>query len=131
MRIPDDEWIPAKDKAAENGETMTDVIRRALRRYVTGALALVMSVVATGCAGASTTTPAVVTLTPTATATAAQTIAPCKEEDGSGQALPCRWDASVSWNGVGLSFTVRRAADGGTTYIYDNGRVDHVPPVSP
>ena len=58
-------------------------------------------------------------------------IAPCIEEDGSGQALPCRWDASVSGNGVGLSFTVRRAADGGTTYIYDNGRVDHVPPVSP
>ena len=56
------------------------------------------------------------------------TITPCKEEDGSGQALPCRWDASVSGNGVGLSFTVRRATDGGTNYIYDNGKVDHVPP---
>jgi len=38
IRVPDDEWVPARDKAAENGETMTDVIRRALRRYVTGAL---------------------------------------------------------------------------------------------
>jgi len=56
------------------------------------------------------------------------TIAPCKEEDGSGQALPCRWDATASGNGVGLSFTVRRATDGGVDYIYDNGKVDHVPP---
>ena len=54
-------------------------------------------------------------------------ITPCNEEDGSGQALPCRWDASVSGNGVGLSFTVRRATDGGTNYIYDNGTVDHAP----
>jgi len=56
------------------------------------------------------------------------TIAPCKEEDGSGQALPCRWDAATSGNGAGQSFTVRRAADGGTNYIYDNGKIDHVPP---
>lgn len=45
MRVPDDEWIPARDKAAEEGETMTDVIRRALRKYaaaaVLGALVLV------------------------------------------------------------------------------------------
>ena len=34
IRVPDDEWIPARDKAAENGETMTRVIRRALQSYV-------------------------------------------------------------------------------------------------
>ena len=38
VRVPDDEWIPARDKAAEEGETMTDVIRAGLRRYVLGAL---------------------------------------------------------------------------------------------
>jgi len=40
IRVPDDEWLPAKDKAAEKGETMTDVIRRGLRKYVSGALAV-------------------------------------------------------------------------------------------
>ena len=38
IRVPDDEWLPARDKAAENGETMTGVIRRALRKYVSGAV---------------------------------------------------------------------------------------------
>lgn len=33
MRIPDDEWHPAQEKAAERGETVTDVVRRALREY--------------------------------------------------------------------------------------------------
>ena len=37
-RIPDEEYLPAQDKAAAEGETMTDVIRRALRKYVLGAL---------------------------------------------------------------------------------------------
>jgi len=36
-RVPDDEWNPARDKAAEEGETMTDVIRRGLRKYVASA----------------------------------------------------------------------------------------------
>ena len=40
MRVPDDEWIPARDKAAREGETMTDVIRRGLRKYVVGALSV-------------------------------------------------------------------------------------------
>jgi len=46
IRVPDDEWIPARDKAAREGETMTDVIRRALRRYVSGAAiaALILAV---------------------------------------------------------------------------------------
>lgn len=33
VRIPDDEWDAAKTKAAEKGETLSEVIRRALRRY--------------------------------------------------------------------------------------------------
>lgn len=33
IRVPDREWEAAKAKAAANGETLTDVIRRALRRY--------------------------------------------------------------------------------------------------
>lgn len=35
VRIPDEEWDPAKERAQENGETMTDVIRRSLREYIT------------------------------------------------------------------------------------------------
>lgn len=34
VRIPDELWQAAKTKAAENGETVTDVIVRALERYV-------------------------------------------------------------------------------------------------
>lgn len=33
VRIPDEEWRAAQARAAERGETVTDVIRRALRRY--------------------------------------------------------------------------------------------------
>lgn len=36
FRIPDEEWLPAKERAAQQGETMTDVLRRALREYVQG-----------------------------------------------------------------------------------------------
>jgi hypothetical protein len=35
-RIPDEEWLPAKERAAEEGETLTDVVRRALREYGAG-----------------------------------------------------------------------------------------------
>ena len=35
IRVPDDEWEPAQAVAAENGETVTDVVRRALVAYVT------------------------------------------------------------------------------------------------
>lgn len=34
VRISDDLWEAAKRKAADNDETVTDVIRRALERYV-------------------------------------------------------------------------------------------------
>lgn len=34
VRVADDLWRAAKAKAEENGETLTDVIVRALRRYV-------------------------------------------------------------------------------------------------
>jgi hypothetical protein len=34
IRIPDDLWNAAKAKAAERGETVTDVVVRALERYV-------------------------------------------------------------------------------------------------
>lgn len=33
IRIPDREWDPAAERAAEQGETMTDVVRRAVRNY--------------------------------------------------------------------------------------------------
>ena len=33
VRVPDDEWQAAQRRAAERGETVTDLIRRALRRY--------------------------------------------------------------------------------------------------
>ena len=35
FRAPDSEWDPAKAHAAEVGETLTDVLRRALREYPT------------------------------------------------------------------------------------------------
>lgn len=36
VRIPDDEWDAAKAVAAERRESVTDVVRRALREYVAG-----------------------------------------------------------------------------------------------
>lgn len=35
VRVPDEEWVPAQARARENNETVTDVVRRALREYVT------------------------------------------------------------------------------------------------
>jgi hypothetical protein len=37
FRAPDAEWESAKAVAASNGETVTDVLRRALRDYVEAA----------------------------------------------------------------------------------------------
>lgn len=34
VRVPDDVWTAAKDKAQREGRTVTDVILAALRRYV-------------------------------------------------------------------------------------------------
>lgn len=34
VRVPDSEWHPAQKKAKAEGETVTDVLRRALRDYV-------------------------------------------------------------------------------------------------
>jgi hypothetical protein len=34
VRVPDPLWQAAKDKAAERGETVTDVVVKALERYV-------------------------------------------------------------------------------------------------
>ena len=33
VRVPDDEWEAAKVRADERGETLTDVLRQALREY--------------------------------------------------------------------------------------------------
>lgn len=33
IRIPDDEWQAAQEAARANGETVSEVVRRALRRY--------------------------------------------------------------------------------------------------
>jgi len=34
VRLPDELWNAAKEKAAERGESVSDVIRRSLERYV-------------------------------------------------------------------------------------------------
>lgn len=34
VRIPDEIWIPAKEIAAREGETLSEVIRRALTEYI-------------------------------------------------------------------------------------------------
>lgn len=34
VRVEDELWQAAQDRAAERGETVSDVIRRALQRYV-------------------------------------------------------------------------------------------------
>jgi hypothetical protein len=34
VRVSDGLWFPAMDKAHENGETVSDVVRRALEEYV-------------------------------------------------------------------------------------------------
>jgi len=34
IRVPDEEWLPAQKIAKETGETMTDIVRRALRQLV-------------------------------------------------------------------------------------------------
>jgi hypothetical protein len=34
VRVPDDLWVAAQAKADERGETVSDVVRRALERYV-------------------------------------------------------------------------------------------------
>ncbi len=34
LRIPDEEWEEALRIARDRGETLTDVVRRALRRYI-------------------------------------------------------------------------------------------------
>lgn len=36
IRVPDDIWLPARALAAELGDTLTDVIRKALAAYVAG-----------------------------------------------------------------------------------------------
>ena len=34
VRVEDELWLPAKEKAASEGRTLSDVIRQALRNYV-------------------------------------------------------------------------------------------------
>jgi len=34
LRVPDEEWVPALEKARTEGRTLTDVLRAYLRRYV-------------------------------------------------------------------------------------------------
>lgn len=43
----------------------------------------------------------------------------CRQEDGSGSPLPCRWDATTDGAGTGRSYWVLPAADGGMRYAYD------------
>lgn len=44
VRVPDEEWRPAQAKAKRQGETMTDVVRRAVRDYVGDDLAPLPSI---------------------------------------------------------------------------------------
>lgn len=44
----------------------------------------------------------------------------CEEEDGSSGPIPCRWDASVAGNGVGVSFTITEPG----VFVYDDGHVE-------
>lgn len=37
VRVPDDLWEQAQEKAAEKGETLSEVIRRALEEYIKNA----------------------------------------------------------------------------------------------
>jgi len=37
IRVADEVWLPAKERAQQNGETLSDVVRRALVEYVTAA----------------------------------------------------------------------------------------------
>jgi hypothetical protein len=34
VRVDDDLWFPALERATQRGETLSDVIRRALRKYI-------------------------------------------------------------------------------------------------
>lgn len=34
VRVPDELWNAARDKAADRGEILSDIVRRALRDYV-------------------------------------------------------------------------------------------------
>lgn len=34
VRVADEVWLPAKEQAERNGETVSDVVRRALVEYV-------------------------------------------------------------------------------------------------
>lgn len=36
IRVPDDEWQAAQARAVEEGVTVSDVVRKALRAYVKG-----------------------------------------------------------------------------------------------
>jgi hypothetical protein len=36
FRIPDSEYLPSQERAAREGETMTDVVRRAIRAHGAG-----------------------------------------------------------------------------------------------
>ena len=58
VRVPDEEWLPAQKIAKETGETMTDIVRRALRQLVSTAVLGSMLVIG----GMSGTRPGEVTL---------------------------------------------------------------------
>jgi hypothetical protein len=48
IRIPDDEWQAALEATKAKGETVTNVVREALRRFVASAILATMVVVALG-----------------------------------------------------------------------------------
>jgi len=99
IRVPDDEWIPARDKAAEKGETMTDVIRRGLRRYVAGAamLALILA----GGVGASSQA-AQASAPVTAPMSVSATFVATVRQVGAGTTIADRTDAELIASGKGL-----------------------------
>lgn len=99
VRIPDDEWIAIKVRAAKDGVTATDVVREAVRRYLAVpslALAVVLALATAGCG----TTPA-----PQATeAVSVLAAAPQAVLAGSSQScLSAARIAPPAWAGIKLS----------------------------
>jgi hypothetical protein len=54
MRIPDNPWKPAMERATREGTTLTAVVIAFLRRYAAGATVLVLTAVLAGCGGGDT-----------------------------------------------------------------------------
>jgi len=120
IRVPDDEWIPAKDKAAKEGETMTDVIRRALRKYVAGTALLVL-VLASFSGSAEASAPVASMSTASFVASVRQAGAGTMIDSQSDADLitmgmwECAQTAGVFWSRIGSAYSAQVGADTGVS----------------